>query len=297
MKSISIVGANSYIARNLAGFIGQKCPDIKLHLYDREDSHRDGLTCYTPVNLLDKDSVEKIDTDVDALILFVGKTGTMAGFDDYDTFIDINEKSLLNVLDLMRKRSSKAKIIFPSSRLVYKGEDRPLAESDAKEFKTVYAMNKFACENYLAMYNRCFGINYCILRICVPYGTMIEGASSYGTCEMFLKKAKNGENITLYGDGSVRRTLTYIEDLCETICLSALNEKCVNDVYNVGGEDYSLDEMAKKLAIKYGIGVSYTPWPEAALAIESGSTVFDSTKLDGIIGDIRKGSFSKWMEM
>jgi UDP-glucose 4-epimerase len=146
------------------------------------------------------------------------------------------------------------------------------------------------------MYHNVFNLKYAILRICVPYGTLIEGASSYGTAEFMLSKATNGENIHIYGDGSVRRTLTHISDLCAVMYKAALNNDVVNDVYNVGGEEYSLADMAKLIAKKYGVSVDYGEWPEVALKIESNDTVFDSSKLDDIIGNLYEHSFVTWID-
>lgn len=295
MKTITIIGANSYIARNLIHIINNENMDIALFLYDREDNHRDGLLNYAPVNILDEESLSKVNINVDSIILFTGKTGTYAGFDDSRTFLEVNEMGLLNILNAMRKQKSTAKLVFPSTRLVYKGSEEALTEEDEKEFKTLYAMNKFACEQYLRMYSEVFNINYCIFRICVPYGSLLEGTGSYGTAEFFIGKAKQGENISLYGRGEVRRTITYIGDICHTIIMGALTDKCMNNVYNIGGEDYSLNDMAAEIAAKYGVGVEYIPWPETALRIESGSTVFDSTKLDNILGKVRSMTFTNWI--
>lgn len=295
---IGIIGANSFIARNIvyelkkrkqAGF------DIELWLCDYQDTHLDNEAEYHQINILDRDSVSKINTDVDILYIFAGKTGTVQGFDDYDTFIDINEKALLNILTVCVKNKSDAKIIFPSTRLVYQGKKGKLKEESEKEFKTIYAANKFACEQYLKMYNNMYGVKYAIFRICVPYGTMIPNASSYGTAEFMLGKAKNGEDISLYGDGSVRRTLTHMEDLCNILIEGAMCNKCENDIYNIGGEDYSLREMAEKIAEIYSVGVKYVEWPETALKVESGDTVFDSEKLDAILKYSIKNTFAEWI--
>ena len=105
----------------------------------------------------------------------------------------------------------------------------------------------------------------------------------------------SSENISLYGDGSVRRTLTYIDDLCTTIIKCAFSDRCVNDIYNIGGEDYSLREMAELIALKYGVGISFVPWPELALKIESGDTVFDSEKLDSLLEIKRNTTFKEWI--
>ncbi len=295
MKSVTIIGANSYIARNLIQSVKNETLDIRLFLYDREEAHKDGCNDYAPVNILDEGSVAGINFEVDAVILFAGKTGTYAGFDEPEVFVEVNELGLLNVLNAMRKAKSTAKIVFPSTRLVYKGKDEPLLENDTKEFKTIYSINKYACEQYLKMYSDVFDIRYCVFRICVPYGSLLEGVSSYGTAEFFIGKAMQGDNITLYGDGEVKRTFTYIGDICRTMLEGALSAGCMNDVYNIGGESYSLREMAFEVAKKYGVGLEYTQWPDKALKIESGSTVFDSGKLDNILGNLRKMTFKNWI--
>ena len=295
MKSVTIIGANSYIARNLIQSVKNETLDIRLFLYDREEAHKDGCNDYAPVNILDEGSVAGINFEVDAVILFAGKTGTYAGFDEPEVFVEVNELGLLNVLNAMRKAKSTAKIVFPSTRLVYKGKDEPLLENDTKEFKTIYSINKYACEQYLKMYSDVFDIRYCVFRICVPYGSLLEGVSSYGTAEFFIGKAMQGDNITMYGDGEVKRTFTYIGDICRTMLEGALSAGCMNDVYNIGGESYSLREMAFEVAKKYGVGLEYTQWPDKALKIESGSTVFDSGKLDNILGNLRKMTFKNWI--
>ena len=152
MKRIAIIGANSYIARNMIVFLKSNYSDIELELYDYSDSHADGEKGYKKINILDSASVSTIDMSCDIIYFFVGKTGSANGFDDYDTFIDINERALLCVLNEYRKQNSRAKIVFPSTRLVYKGAQGALSEDAQKEFKTIYAMNKFSCENYLYQY-------------------------------------------------------------------------------------------------------------------------------------------------
>lgn len=294
MKKVTIIGANSYIARNLIFTLKTSEVDVSVKLYDYAEEQLDGEENYQSINIMSKESIKQLDLDCDAIFMFVGKTGSVNGFNDYDTFIDINEKALLNLLNEYCRQNSAAKIIFPSTRLVYKGKTGPQKEDAEKEFKTIYAINKYSCEQYLEQYNRVYDVQYCIFRICIPYGTMIPGASSYGTAEFMLSKAIKGENISLYGDGSVRRTLTYIGDLCNVLIQGAISEKCINDVYNIGGEDFSLKEMAELIAQKYKVGIEYVPWPDVALKIESGDTVFDDGKLQAVCPVSYTKQFSNW---
>lgn len=292
---VAIIGANSYIARNLIYFVNTQQADVNWCLYDAAEAHVDGDADYKQINLLDKESVAQMDLECDLIYMFVGKTGSAVGFEQYELFNNINQTTLLNVIDEYRRQKSQAKIIFPSTRLVYRGQEKPLKEEDEKEYKTIYAINKFACEQYLEAYNRVYGVKYCTLRICIPYGTLIPNASSYGTLEFMLKKATNGDDITLFGDGKQRRTFTYMEDLCDVLWQVGISDDCMNEVYNVGGEDYSLLEVAQMVAGKYGVNVVNVPWPETECLIESGSTVFDSEKLDGVIGNRYRMQVKRWL--
>lgn len=296
MKKIVVIGANSYIARNLVFYIKNNYNDYEMNLYDIMPDSLDGNSNYKMINVLDKESISKIDMNCDVIFMFVGKTGTINGFDNYETYININEVALLNLLNEYRVQNSKAKIIFPSTRLVYKGKKGKIKECDLKEFKTVYAINKYACEKYLEQYSNIYGVQYCIFRICVPYGTLIKDAQSYGTAEFMLTNAKKGEDISLYGDGSVRRTITYIGDLCRILIEGAVSDKCINDVYNIGGEDYSLKDMAEPIAKKYGVSITYKEWPEISRKIESGDTVFNDEKLKHIIKVKYEMKFKNWCE-
>lgn len=296
MKRVAILGANGYIARNLNYVLKRDYTDCEVNLYGIESRSIDHCENYVSVDMTDRESVKKIDLSCDIVFMFVGRTGSVNGFDEYDSFIDVNERTLLKLLDEYRRQKSKARIIYPSTRLVYKGAKGPQREEAEKEFKTVYAINKYACEKYLEQFCRVYGVRYTVFRICIPYGTLIPNASSYGTAEFMLAKAAKGENITIYGEGEVRRTLTHMEDLCITMIQGALSEKCENDVFNIGGEDYSLMEMARLIAKKYNVGVDSIPWPEISLKIESGDTVFDSSKLDALIEHHAIHKFIDWVK-
>ncbi len=292
---ITVIGANSYIARNVIYLVKRQYKDVRLFLYDAGPEQIDGYEGYEQIDILSGESVRRMNLCSDIIFMFVGKTGSVNGFKDFEIFIDVNEKALLYVLNEYRSQGSKAKLVFPSTRLLYDANGNAKEMETAKGLRTIYAVNKFACEQYLQMYHRVYNVQYCILRICIPYGTLISGASSYGTAEFMLGKAGKGEDITLFGGGNQRRTLTYMGDLCHMLLQGAFNSKCLNDVYNIGGEDYSLAEMAALIADRYGVGVAAVPWPETESKIESGDTVFNSDKLDAVLEYKRQMTFADWI--
>lgn len=296
MKRIAVVGANSFIARNLIYILNRDYSDVELELYDCGEKQLDGLKNYKQIDVMSLESVMKINLDCDIIYVFVGKTGSKNGFDDYQTFINVNEIALLNILTAYRKQESGAKIVFPSTRLVYGHQNEAQSEENIGELKTVYAINKYACELYLKQYHMIFGVKYCIFRIGVPYGTLVENASSYGTAEFMIQNALDKKEIPIYGDGKQRRTVTYIGDLCRTMIIGAFDERCCNDVYNIGGEEYSIGEMARLIAKKYDASIRYIDWPVIDWKIESGDTVFNDSKLQNIIGNTTQSKFHDWVQ-
>lgn len=249
-------------------------------VYDVADLHQ---PYYKKINITDPLSVAEIDFNVDYIFMFAGITGTFVGFDQYKAFNSINEIGILNLLDAIRKSEYRPKIVFPSTRLVYKGIDKALSEDDEKETKTIYAANKLACESYLRAYHNSFGIPYTIFRVCIPYGNLLSTDYSFGTVGFFIRQAKNGKDITLYGGGDVKRTFTHIEDLCYQIVEGAFHPDSNGQTLNVGGETLSLREAAAIIAHKYGVNIVDVPWPEKDLKIESGHTYFDDTKIQSLL--------------
>lgn len=278
MNSCAIIGAAGYIGKHLLFYLQKE--GINSYLYDIADLD---LPNYSRTDLTLKSSVTNIKLNVDCIFLFSGFTGTYAGFDNYETYNAVNEIGLLNLLDAIRKSPFRPKIIFPSTRLVYEGKDKPLSEDDKKETKTIYAVNKLACEGFLEAYWNSFDIPYTVFRICVPYGNLLSTDYSFGTVGFFIKQAKSGNDITLYGGGEVKRTFTHMEDLCYQIVNGAFTKESEGQIFNIGGETLSLKEAATLIATKFNRKVIPVPWPERDMRIESGHTYFNDKKIKSLI--------------
>lgn len=282
MSKCAIIGSKGYIGKHLEYYLKQKKNDVVCYdVVDNEDVN------YHRCDLTDFDSVRRtIDLKVDYVFMFAGLTGTYVGFDKANAFVYANEMGLINLLNCIRESEFRPKIIFPSTRLVYKGADKALKEDDEKEAKTIYAVNKMACENLLYVYRENFDIPYTIFRICVPFGNMFSDDYSFGTIGFFIRQASNERRITLYGDGSIKRTFTSMHDLCKQIVKVGMERVSDGEIYNIGGHTYSLRNAAEIIANYYKAEVSFISWPERDLKMESGSTYFDSSKIERVMGKI-----------
>jgi UDP-glucose 4-epimerase len=291
----AVLGVNGYIGRHLAYFLLQQ--DCIVYGYDiAESSALPGIK-YASLDTRDSGQFRELDTDVDLIFYFSGITGTIKGYEDYENYIDVNEKGVLHLLNRIRSGNARPRVVFPSTRLVYKGvKGVPLEEEADKEFKTIYALNKWFGENVLRQYAAYFNMPYTIFRICVPYGNLLGNAYSYGTVGFFLGKASSGDKINLYGTGDQKRSFTHVEDVCRQIFYALQQPESINEVYNIAGETYSLKQIADAIGNKYSVGVELVAWPEIDEKLESGDTIFDGTRIGKLVTNPLQNSFGKWLE-
>lgn len=295
MKVI-LFGSNGYIGQNLTLFlldagVELTCFDIQEEPRIQSGSERFSYSC---LDVTKPDQLENIDWNADAIIYMAGLTGTKVSIDKAALFTSVNEIGLVNVLQSMTTSGFTPHFIFPSTRLIYKGKSGSITEHDEKEFKTVYALNKFSCENLLKIYASYSGLKYSVFRICVPYGNLGSIPFSYGTIGFMLQQAKTG-SIVLYGDGSQRRTFSHVGDISSALYKSINSDVCYNETFNIGGEGYSLLEVAEMISQKTGCTISKKEWPEIDLKLESGDTVFNSEKMDRLLAFKNEYSLQSWI--
>mgnify|MGYP000265313243 CR=1 FL=1 len=275
MQKAIVFGANGYLGRHIAYFLKQQ--QIEFIPTGSSAVSVDDYDNYLQIDITKKEELQQLDFNVDYVFAFAGLTGTGSTPEIIEKFTKVNELGLANVIACCESAEVE-RLIFPSTRLVYKGvENTLLKEAAEKEAKTIYAKNKIACEKMLADST----ISYTVFRICVPYGNLIDSNYSYGTIGFFIGKASKGENITIYGDGGLKRTFSHVSDIVQLILKSVRLPESEGNIYNIGSDDnLSLLEVANLVAQKHNVSVDFVEWPEAALKIESGDTIFDGGKLE-----------------
>ena len=291
----AVFGANGYLGSHLAHALRSAGHDVQGYGIRTQPLLPD--LPYTSLDVTKPDHWKRFEPEIDAVFFFSGLTGTHQGFEQAQRYLQVNEGGLLQLLERIRASGRKPKIIFPSTRLVYGGCDSPLKEDAPELPKSIYAINKLACEQLLRAYHLSFDIKYVTYRICVPYGSFLKAGHSYGMIGFFLGMAKAGKNIIVFGDGSQRRTLTHAREICRQIIDTAFLPETTANVFNIGGEDYSLKEIADEIARKYRVSVEYSPWPKADLSLETGSTVFDDTRIRHLLSAAPPlHTFASWVK-
>lgn len=158
-------------------------------------------------------------------------------------------------------RCDVKKVVFVSSGgTVYGKEvDCPLKEKTATNPISSYGVQKITIEKLLYLYRYMYGLDYRIIRLANPYGPYQRPNGVLGAVTTFTYKALKGDEITVYGDGSVVRDFIYIDDAIRAI-IKIVNGENKHRTFNLGcGNGTSIKQVLETIEKALGIklNVSY----------------------------------------
>lgn len=155
----------------------------------------------------------------------------------------VNIMGTLNCLEACR--TYDVKYIHISSGSVH-GADPPIPITEdyryLNKITTPYAVSKTAGDAYSLLYHSSYGVKTAVLRLYFVYGF-----NGWNVVSKFITQALESRSLTVHGDGSQRRTPTYVEDAARGIIL-ALRKKIWGEAFNIAGnEEISILALARKI--------------------------------------------------
>lgn len=294
---ILITGANGYLGSNLGYQLVQGGLNVRFTDHAPK-SILQGVD-YRSCDFLDKNQIEDVIEGVDIIYFFTGRTGnSAAGYDLAAEFVMGNEITLLNLLNVIRNKDKKPKIIFPSTRLIYEGgKDYPINETGNLNPKSIYAVNKWACEAYLQLYRENFGIDYTIFRVSLPYGSNIPMEHvSYGVMAYLVNRAKRGETLSVFGDGDQYVSLVHINDLSEILIQGGLHPSTNGHIYNIGGPDaMRMKDVLEAISRVFNVELRNEQWPTIIRNADQGSLIISSDEIVNLLNYTYEYNFNSWL--
>jgi len=155
---------------------------------------------------------------------------------------DVNLQGTLNVLEAARHARAR-RLVFASSAAVYgDAPELPKSEGMLPVPISPYGLEKLTSEHYLAIFARLYGVETVSLRYFNVFGPRQDPSSAYsGVISIFGDRAKRGEPVTIYGDGSAYRDFVYVADVVEANLLAAMKPGISGRAFNVArGEKTTL---------------------------------------------------------
>ena len=161
----------------------------------------------------------------------------------------------INLINAAVNTGSVKCFVFTSSIAVYGRNQLPMREDLAPQPEDPYGIAKYAVELDLKEAHEMFGLNYIVFRPHNVYGERQNLSDPYrNVIGIFMNKIRNGQPMTIFGDGKQTRAFSYISDVAPIIARSVERKNAYNHVFNVGADHpYSVLDLAQQVAKCMGV--------------------------------------------
>ena len=238
---ILVTGGAGFIGTNLIKRLlleGHNVVSIDNYDSGLVSNHIDGCKYYNE----DIENISLMDKDFNLIYHLAGLSRIQPSFKNPSETFRVNTIGTEKVCEFSRQIN--AKIIYAGSSSRWHNP-----------FQSPYACYKHIGEEILKMYKKVYGIKAEIARFYNVYGLneIIDGdwAAVIG---IWRRQVRDGEKITIVGDGEQRRDFTYVEDIVDGLYKIGITEDSHEDAWELGtGINYSINEVYQMFKNKFGV--------------------------------------------
>jgi dTDP-glucose 4,6-dehydratase len=257
-KSILITGGAGFIGSNLVEFMVKKYPDYRIVVLDsltyagdfeNLSSIKDTKNfTFVHGNICDRDLLERMFQHyyITNVIHLAAESHVDNSISDPGVFIETNVKGTFTLLDVayrywmdspfnVKPGYEDSRFLHVSTDEVYGslGKEGLFTEKTAYAPNSPYSASKASSDMIVRSYHHTYGMNTVITNCSNNYGPQQHDEK---LIPVVIRKAINGEDIPIYGDGSNIRDWLYVTDHCKGIDL-AFHKGEAGEVYNIGGKN------------------------------------------------------------
>lgn len=293
-KKVVVTGGAGFIGSNIV----QKLLDLGYHVIsiDNESAVCHNNFYWNPnsenykYDICDYELISPLFKDVDYVFHTAAEARIQPTIANPLLAVKTNVLGTANVLQASRENNVKRVIYSTTSSYYGKKNTLPNVETQSEDCLNPYSVSKVAGDKLCKMYYDLYGLETITLRYFNVYGKNEPTKGHYApVIGLFLKQFKNGDPLTVVGDGQQRRDFTNIEDVVNANILSmSCNLESYGEVFNVGyGKNYSILEIANMISDK----IVFIP----ARPGEARETLSDTTKIQSAMGWKPSVNLADWI--
>ncbi|MFA5365997.1 MAG: SDR family NAD(P)-dependent oxidoreductase [Candidatus Bathyarchaeia archaeon] len=175
---------------------------------------------------------------------------------------EVNVAGTVNLLQTAVKSKVK-RFVFASSTAVYgDAQVLPVKENTVLKPISPYAASKAACEAYCSGFAGCYGLDAVALRFFNVFGLGNENNPYSGVITKFLRKALNGEVLTVDGNGEQTRDFIYVSDVADALICALTGKDLRGNAFNVcTGAPTSINQLVEAVKSVTGKNLQVTHGP------------------------------------
>ena len=262
-----ITGGCGFIGRNLIKFLLEETSNSQIRIVDNFSVGKLQDLSYasnnfTQVSSLDakweKNKIEVIEGDIldadlafrlssgaDVIIHLAANTGVGPSVENPRMDCVTNVTGTFNYLEACRINKIP-KFVFASSGAPIGNCTPPIHEEMPCHPVSPYGASKLAGEAYCSAYFNSFGVDTVALRFGNAYG---PGSTHKGSVvAKFIRKAMNGENLEIYGNGAQTRDFIFTADIVRAINQAAITNSIGGEVFQIAtNRETNVSELTETL--------------------------------------------------
>jgi UDP-glucose 4-epimerase len=161
--------------------------------------------------------------------------------------VEVNALGSMRIFEYCARRNLP--IVFTSSSIVYGEQPNfPISENVSPNPGTIYGVCKVACENYLRILGKGYGLPWTILRLFATYGAGHKPSSFQGIVNVMLGQLLAGDRVVVRGSLERIRDLVYVKDVARGVVDALLSNQARGKIVNLGtGDPVSIRRMIETL--------------------------------------------------
>lgn len=194
--------------------------------------------------------------------------------------LDTYEVNVLGTVNLLNHVRIGKRVLFPSTALIYRASETPIAEDAELDLSSTYAQSKIIGEQVIDFNCQRMGISRTVVRFFNIFG---PGQLSMYIVPQILRQILEEGHVVLR-NGSVMRDLLFVEDCIDAVLKLTVSPAAADSVFNIGsGSIVSISQIAKTaVAVSGRHGVEIED-QEQTIEYSPTSIMADITKVQSTI--------------
>jgi UDP-glucuronate 4-epimerase len=257
--NVLVTGGAGFIGQHLCRALYARGDHVRV-LDNFDDAYDPSLKQAPPFaelirgDVCDPDVVRACLQDVDGVCHLAARAGVRESIENPEPYGRVNVGGTITLLRAMADRGIR-RMVFASSSSVYGSAGGPFRESDrADRPSSPYAASKRAGELFCVA----SGLDITAARLFTVYG---PGQRPGMAIARFVRLARAGKHIPVFGDGTSQRDYTYVSDIVAGLLLGLDRADGFRIVNLGGGAPVALTEMLTAVADATGrqLRISWLP--------------------------------------
>ena len=239
----------------------------------------------------DRELVKELIADVDAVVHFAAESHVDRSIDGAEPFVSTNVQGMQSLLDAAIGADIERFVQVSTDEVYGEIEDGEFSESDALDPRNPYAATKAGADLLARSYYTTHDVPVLITRSSNNFGPRQHPEK---LIPKFIKNARVGEPLPLYGDGANVREWIYVTDNCRAID-TVLRDGTVGETYNIGsGIELQNTEVTRKILDEVGASEDLIQFVDDRAGHDQ-RYALDTSKIEAL-GWVPKVSFEEGLE-